>query len=181
MKKSEITPKGQSKRFALFESKRDLYAFLLPMLATLFVSAWFTGATKWYVFGIGTIISITIFLYSRSAISFAGSLYHGGSNEKDHRAVIKGMYNLANGQRGVGNFKEAEKSFKQILVDYPDELDAMYYLAKLYDLKLDDPRRALAEYRKLEKKILELKVDYKYEDALNDRINELKVYLGQET
>ena len=179
MKKPTKTPKGQSKRFAFFESKRDFYAFLTPMLGTLVVSGWFAGASKWYVLGIGTILSSTIFLYTRKAISGAGSLYHGGSNEKDHRAVIKGMYNLANGYRGAGEFKKAENAFYQILVDYPDELDAMYYLAQLYDQKFDNPEKALAQYRKLKRKILELNTDYKYKDALEERISELKVYLGQ--
>lgn len=179
MKKPEKTLKGQAKRFALFESKRDTYAFLIPMFGTWVVSGWFAGAEKWYALVIGTILSISFFLYSRKVISGIGSLYHSGSNEKDHRAVLKGMYNLANGQRGAGKFEMAERSFQQILVDYPDELDAMYYLAKLYDLKFDNPEKALGEYRRLKRKIEELKVDYKYEEALNERINELKDYLGQ--
>ena len=183
MKKPKKTPKGQSKRFALFDDRADVYRFLNPIVrvfALAGILGLFLGLKAFlYIMGLGTFISIILFLYTRKAISGAGSLYHGGSNEKDHRAVIKGMYNLANGYRGAGEFKKAENAFYQILVDYPDELDAMYYLAQLYDQKFDNPEKALAQYRKLKRKILELKTDYKYEDALEERISELKVYLGQ--
>ncbi|MFQ5432362.1 MAG: hypothetical protein ACE5EN_07655 [Nitrospinota bacterium] len=68
--------------------------------------------------------------------------------------------------------------FLQILVDYPDELDAMYHLAQLYDLKFDSPEKALGEYRRLKRKVNEHDKDYQYKDALEERINELKEHLG---
>ena len=183
MKKPEKTPKGESKSSGFFEDRVDVYHFLNPMVRVFALAlpiGLFMGFKAFlYVFGFGTVVSIVFVKGMGKAASAAGSLYHGGSNQKDHIAVIKGMYNLANGQRGSGKFEEAEKSFQQILVDYPEELDAMYYLAKLYDLKFDNPEKALGEYRRLKRKIAELNVDYKYEEALNDRINELKDYLGQ--
>ena len=183
MKKQKKTTKGQSTRFALFDDRVDVYHFLNPMVrvfALAGILGLFLGLKAFlYIMGLGTFISIILFIYRKMFISTVTSLYRGGSNHKDHTAVLKGMYNLANGYRGAGEFKKAENAFHQILVDYPDELDAMYYLAQLYDQKFDNPEKALAQYRKLKRKILELKADYKYEDALEERISELKVYLGQ--
>jgi len=184
MKKPDKTPKGFSKRLAFFEDRSDVYRFLNPIFRVLFVAmvlGLFMGLKVFfYILGLGAALTVLFFIYLKIFAAGTGFLYHGGSSGKDHKAVIKGMYNLANGYRGAGEFEKAENAFHQILVDYPEELDARYYLAQLYDLKFDNPEKALAEYRRLKRKILELNTDYRYEDALEERINELKEHLGHD-
>jgi len=183
MKKPEKTPKGQSKRLVFFEDRNDVYRFLNPWFRVLFLAmviGLLYGLKAFYfILGLGTFLTFVFFIYLTLFSSTAGSLYHSGSNKKDDTAVIKGMYNLANGYRGAGEFEKAEKAFKQVLADYPEELDAMYYLAQLYDLKFDNPEKALGEYRRLKRKVNEHNKDYRYKDALEERINELEEYLGQ--
>ena len=151
--------------------------FLRIWLIAFFVSVGLFGPIVGGLFG--TLLSVVAFAFITGFSNMAGSLYHRGSNVKDHKAVIKGMYNLAKGCENTGGFVKAEKIYKQILNDYPEELDAIYHLGRLYDKRFDEPERAYNVYRKLKKKLSGNNSDYKYGESLDKKINELKEYLGK--
>lgn len=155
----------------------NFYHFLRIWIIAFFVSVGLFGPVVGALFG--TLLSVVAFAFITGFSNMAGSLYHRGSNVKDHKAVIKGMYNLASGYENTSEFVKAEKTYKQILKDYPEELDAIYHLGRLYDKRFDDPERAYNVYRKLKKKISGNNSDYKYKESLDEKISELKEYLGK--
>lgn len=109
----------------------------------------------------------------RSVTNSAGFL-HRGSREKDHEAIIKGMYSKANGLKLTGQYLEATKVYQDLLAEYPEELDVRFFLAQSYDRHLNEPEKALKEYIALNHKLMEKKIDYKFKGALRQNIKELK-------
>lgn len=108
-----------------------------------------------FIFIGGIALNLASFIVIKMFAGFSGSLYHSGSTDKDHNAIIKGMYNTAEGLKLRGQYSQAEEAYLEILMEYPEEMDARYLLALLYDLKLNKPEDAIKEYRKLKRAIQE--------------------------
>lgn len=116
----------------------------------------------------------------RKAGNAASRLFHGGgTGEKDHSAVKAGMYNLARGYLQTSEHAKAEKEYLAILTEYPNEMDAHYYLGMLYSGKLDKPEKALMHFRKLNRKINNGGSAYQYAEAVREKIRELNRGLGK--
>jgi len=109
-----------------------------------------------------------------------GGLYHSGSHQLNHAALTKGMYNLAAGYVKSGQFAQARDKYLEILETYPEELDARYLLANLWDQHFGLQEEALKEFMRLRRMIKEKNVDYKYQRALEERIEELQKFLEEE-
>ncbi len=132
-----------------------------------------------FIFFGGIAINFIAFLGIKLFAGFSGSMYHSGSSERDHDAVIKGMYNTAEGLKLRGQYSQAEEAYLEILREYPKEMDARYLLALLYERNLDKPEQAIKEYRRLKREIREKRIDYKYKDALNENIKQLEEILKE--
>jgi tetratricopeptide (TPR) repeat protein len=127
-----------------------------------------------FIFTGGIALNLVFFIAIKAFAGFSGSIYHSGSRERDHNAVIKGMYDTAEGLKLRGQYPQAEEAYLEILSEYPKEMDARFLLALLYERNLDKPEQALKEYKRLKQEITEKKIDYKYKDALNENIKQLK-------
>ncbi|MBI3583471.1 MAG: hypothetical protein HY096_05905 [Nitrospinae bacterium] len=170
----------------LFKELIDYLQFARMALWTIFASSFIgiagfvkTGSLMYglFIFLGGIVINLAGFLVIKRISDFSGSLYHSGSREKDHNAVIKGMYDTAEGLKLRGQYSQAEEAYLEILREYPKEMDARYLLALLYELNLYKPEQAVKEYSKLRLEIQEKKISYKYKDALDENIKQLEDFL----
>ncbi|MBI5188680.1 MAG: tetratricopeptide repeat protein [Nitrospirae bacterium] len=172
----------------LFNELIDYLQFSRMVFWTIFASS-FIGIAGFYktgrfIYGLfiffgGIAINFIGFLFIKMFAGFSGSMYHSGSRERDHDAVIKGMYNTAEGLKLRGQYSQAEEAYLEILSEYPKEMDARYLLALLYERNLDKPEQAIKEYRKLRREIREKKIAYKYKDALDENIKQLEDFLKE--
>lgn len=172
----------------IFNELIDYLQFSRMVLWTVFASSFIGLAgfakTGNFIYGLfiffgGILVNFIAFLFIKMFAGFSGSLYHSGSTDKDNNAIIKGMYNTAEGLKLRGQYLQAEEAYLEILTEYPKEMDARYLLASLYERNLDKPEQAIKEYRKLKREIQENKVDYRYKDALNENIKELEKLLKE--
>jgi len=125
-------------------------------------------------------LAVVGFAATQSVAGAIGGLYHSGSREMNHAAIIKGMYSLAAGYSKTGQFSMARDKYFELINTYPDELDARYLLANLLEQHYGLPEEALAEFIKLSRMIREKGIDYKYKHALENRIKELRLTLEEE-
>lgn len=135
----------------------------------------------------GTIMTVIVLLLQKHVFGkifgffgdfVLGSLYGGNRRNKDHKAILKGMYQQATGLRANDQNVQAEKVYRQILADYPEELDARYLLAELLYVKFDKPKPALRLIKELQKKVKEKDGPYQYSAAMNDLSLEIQDYLA---
>ena len=166
----------------VFEDSTELYQFLkiyFYVLAAALIISIFGGFYAFlFISGFGLIISILAFLGIKIFSTAAGSLY-SGSKEKDHKSILRGMYGKAEGQVLSAQFSQAEKVYKELLKEYPKELDAHYYLGRLYLRQFNDKKKSLEEFSRLKQKIKEQSVDYDYKDAVEENIKNLRSELNR--
>ncbi len=121
---------------------------------------------------VGVIVAFTLNHLLKGAGNVAGSLFLG-SHEKNDQAIVKGLYGQANGLKMTAKNSEAEKIYRQIIEEYPREIEATYLLAHLLWIEMDRSQEALKLLRALDKKIRLEKISFKYRAALNRDIKEL--------
>lgn len=168
----------------IFEDDTDFYQFLRPLSiilgmtapAAAFLGGGILGALT--IFICISVLAIPVALLSQQFVRLIGnttsSILYGGRHFKDHEAIIKGRYKAINGMEGTGKYSVAVQAYKEFLKEYPGELDARFCLARLYDKKLKNSEKGLIEYRKLARKIREKGIEYKYQETLERRIDELQ-------
>jgi len=133
------------------------------------------------LFVVGTIIALIVNHLLKGAGNVAGSLFFGSaSTTKDDKAILKGMYDQANGFKLAGQFALAEKVYRQITKEYPQETEAPFILANLLWMEMDKSKEAFKILKTLEKKIRLEKISFKYRAALKQHINDLKEELAPE-
>ena len=120
----------------------------------------------------GTIIAFTLSHLLKGAGNVAGGLFLG-SHRKDDPAILKGMYRQANGLKLSAKNSEAEKVYRQIIEEYPQETEAPYLLANLLWMEIGRSKEALKMLQALENKIRLEKISFKYRAALKRDIKEL--------
>jgi len=142
-----------------------------------------SDATKMFLglFVVGTIIAFVLNHFLKGAGNMAGSLFMGSSStEKDNKAILKGMYDQANGFKLAGQYDLAEKVYRQITKEYPQETEAPYILANLLWIEMEKPKEAFRILQNLEKKIRLEKISFKYRTTLKQHLNDLKNELAPE-
>ena len=122
------------------------------------------------VFMLSPVFTLAFLALIKGASSLAGGLYHSGSTELNHPAIVKGMYGLAAGYVKTGQFGKAREKYMDILQTYPDELDARYLLANLLDRHFGLYEAAREEYIALRRAVRKRGVDYPYLAAMEERI-----------
>lgn len=122
---------------------------------------------------VGVVVALVIHLFMKGSANVAGGLFLG-SKRKDDKAIIRGMYQQANGLKLSANFAQAETVYRQILADYPDQLEAHYLLAQMLWLETDRSKEALKMFQALQKKIQQKNLSFKYKQALKDSIQEIR-------
>lgn len=132
------------------------------------------------LFGIAFFFSLFITVGLNVVAKFVGhGLYLGGSKVRDDGAILKGMYEQAHGLRITSQPKQSEKIYKQILIENPEQLEARFYLGNLYWKNLRQGKRALREFKALEKKIREENLKFRYISVLKESIRDLKDDLAE--
>jgi TolA-binding protein len=133
------------------------------------------------LFGVGAVIAFILNHLLKGAGNAAGSLFLGSASaKKDDKAILKGMYDQANGFKLAGQFTLAEKVYRQITKEYPQETEAPYILANLLWIEMEKPKEAFRILRNLEKKIRLEKISFKYRTTLKQYLNDLKEELAPE-
>jgi len=126
-----------------------------------------------FILVVGTCIAFFIFFGIKIFSSAAGSFY-SGSREKFDRVSSKVMYEEANNLIFVGHYTPAAKAYRDLLQEYPEELDARLLLGQVLYQKLGDSKGALKEFRSLQKIIKEKNIQYKYQETLDEIIWKIK-------
>ncbi|NIR49157.1 hypothetical protein GWN42_31840, partial [candidate division KSB1 bacterium] len=114
------------------------------------------------------------FLLSR-LIKGIGNLAAGlflGSIKLDDPTTLKRMYRQANGYKLAFKFAMAEKSYWQIIDEYPQETEAQFLLAQLLWKELERPGEALKMLKKLEQKIQREDLEFQYRSTLKRYLTE---------
>ena len=132
------------------------------------------------IFLLSPVFALAALALMKGASSMAGGLYHSGSTEPNHPAIVKGMYGLAAGYVKTGQFGKARDKYLEILQTYPDELDARYLLANLLDQHFGLYEAARDEYIGLRRAVLKRNVNYPYLKGMEARIAELTARIKEE-
>lgn len=178
-------------QFLSDEKGNVFYEFLMIFLLVLVIGFLFAGfalsqmdtpdgmrkARNLFIMAFCFSLGITV-AYNAVA-KFVGHGLFLGSNKRDDAGILRGMYRQANGLRISSQPEQSEKIYKQILIEYPDELEARFYLGDLIWKDLKQGKRALRELKALERKIRQEKLDFKYLPALEENIGNLKEELEE--
>jgi len=156
----------------------QLYAWVIFPAAVFLPLFGFRMIAIYLIFAIPLAI-IGQFWIAKSG-KLSGGLFHPSANGvKDDKAIIAGMYNLARGHLQTSEHLKAEKEYLEILKEYPDEMDAHYYLGTLYGEKFNKPEKALMHFKRLNRKIIDGGVDYQYHDSVREKIKDLGHGMGK--
>ena len=171
------------------KDSQDSYHFA-PLIAimlgaSLFISLFvapFTGLGGAIILFLGlSVTGLTVaFLvnyFQKGTSSLMGGLFLG-SKRKDNKAILKGMYHQANGLKMTGQYALAEKIYRQIIEEYPQEIEAPFHLGSLLWVKMDRSKEALKMFRTLEQKIRLEKLPFQYREALKKNITDLSSELA---
>lgn len=169
-----LSPKG----WGLFEGQTELLNFLTitayVLYASIFIGFW--GGFKAFLFIsiLGFSLNIVFFILINKFSNIAGGLFFHSSREKDHKAIIKGMYSKANGLKLTGRYEKSVEAYQKILTNYPEELDAYFFMGQTYYPHINNPTKALKEFNTLDRKLKNKKINYKFKEALKQNIKGLK-------
>ncbi len=125
----------------------------------------------------GLLVAYLVNHLLKGTSGLAGGIFLG-SKRKDDKAILKGMYHQANGLKMAGQLALAEKIYKQIIDEYPQEIEAPFLLANFLWIEMDRSKEALKMFRTLEQKIRLEKLPFKYRDALKQNISNLSTELA---
>ncbi len=126
---------------------------------------------------VGVIVAFILNQLLKGAGNVAGGLFLG-SKKKDDKAILKGMYQQANGLKLSAQYSQAEKIYRQIIDEYPQETEAPFILANLLWIEMDRSKEAMKMLLALEKKIRLEKLPFKYRKALKQKIADLSSELA---
>jgi len=123
--------------------------------------------------GIALVISLAIFFVFRKLASFMGDgpLLSSGNKEAE---ILKDMFKKAHGFRTAKRFDPSEKLYNQIIRNYPDELNAPFYLGDLLWKELGQSKKALRKFTELEKRIQQDSLKFEFRAILKRNIENIK-------
>lgn len=124
--------------------------------------------------GMACLLSMFITFVINFLPEFLSKRLYLGSDKRDDAGIMRGMYKQADYLRWSNRYDESEKIYRQILKEYPEELEARFFLGDMLWKDLNKGTQALKAFKALENTIREKGLDFQYREVLKENIQALK-------
>lgn len=110
---------------------------------------------------------------------FMGDGLFLSSSHQSEAEKLKDLYRRAHGYRTANRFEASEKLYIEIMQEFPEELNASFYLGDLLWKEMEQPKKALRKFAELEKRIKQDSLKFEFRSALKRNIKNIKEELKE--